>query len=101
MEPFFKIVVSGDEIARGKPNPQIFLLAAERLNVEPRCCVVIEDAVRGVAAAHAAGMHSVGVAANHPRESLQLADVVVSSLTELTADEIEKLAQNCDTYRPK
>jgi len=101
IESFFKAIVSGEEVATGKPDPQIFLLAAKKLNAEPRCCAVIEDAVGGVAAAHAAGMHSVGVAANHPRERLKLADLVVDSLVELTAADIEKLIQTCDTGRLK
>lgn len=101
IESFFKAIISGEEVARGKPDPQIFILAAEKLNAEPSCCTVIEDAVGGVAAARAAGMRSVGVATNHPRDSLKLADLVVDSLTELTAADIEKLMQTCDTSRPK
>jgi len=101
IESFFKAIVSGEEVARGKPDPQIFILAAAKLNAEPCCCAVIEDAVGGVAAARAAGMRSVGVAANHPRDSLKLADLVVDSLAELTAADIEKLIQTCDTSRPK
>jgi beta-phosphoglucomutase len=101
IESFFQAIVSGDEVARGKPDPQIFILAAEKLNAEPSCCAVIEDAVGGVAAARAAGMRSVGVAANHPRDSLKLADLVVDSLAEITAADIEKLIQTCDTSRPK
>ena len=93
IKSLFKAIVSGEEVATGKPDPQIFLLAAKKLNVEPCCCAVIEDAVGGVSAAHAAGMRSVGVAANHPRESLKLADLVVDSLMELTAADIEKLIQ--------
>jgi tRNA threonylcarbamoyl adenosine modification protein YeaZ len=101
IESFFKAIVSGEEVVKGKPDPQIFLLAAEKLNAEPHCCAVIEDAVGGVSAARAAGMRSVGVTANHPRESLKLADLVVDSLAELTASDIEKLIQTCDTSRPK
>lgn len=97
IDSLFKAIVSGEEVATGKPDPQIFLLAARELDAEPRCCVVIEDAVGGVAAAHAAGMRSVGVAANHPRESLKLADLVVDSLEELTPADIVKLIQKCDT----
>ena len=93
LEHFFKAIVTGEEVVKGKPDPQIFLLAAQKLNAQPRCCAVIEDAVRGIEAAHAAGMRSVGVAANHPRESLKLAGLVVNSLAELTALDIEKLVQ--------
>jgi beta-phosphoglucomutase family hydrolase len=101
IEPFFKTIVSGEEVVKGKPDPAIFLLAAEKLKTAPHCCVVIEDAVGGIAAARAAGMCSVGVVANHPRENLNLADVVVGSLAELNACDIEKLIQTCDTDRPK
>ena len=87
------IVVSGEEVVNGKPDPEIFLLAAGRLGVSPACCVVVEDAVGGVAAARAAGMRSIGVAANHPRESLRLADMVVDSLSQVSPSDIEKLLQ--------
>ena len=98
---YFKAIVSGEEIVKGKPDPEIFLLAAQKLNAEPHCCVVIEDAVGGIMAAKTAGMCSIGVATNHPRESLKLADLVVDSLVELTDDDIEKLVHTCDTSRPK
>ncbi|MBN1953616.1 MAG: HAD-IA family hydrolase [Anaerolineae bacterium] len=61
----FRVVVTGDEVARGKPHPDIFLLAAERLSVLPARCLVLEDAPRGIAAAEAAGM--VSAAVPHPR----------------------------------
>jgi tRNA threonylcarbamoyl adenosine modification protein YeaZ len=101
IESLFKIIVSGQEVTRGKPDPQIFLLAAEKLNIEPCCCAVIEDAVGGVAGARTAGMCCVGVAANHPRESLKLANLLVDSLSELNALDIEKLVQTCNTGKPK
>jgi tRNA threonylcarbamoyl adenosine modification protein YeaZ len=101
IESYFKAIVSGEEVARGKPDPQIFLLAAEKLNAEPCCCAVIEDAVGGIAAAHAADMRTIGVAANHPRESLKLADMVVDSLAELGAPDIEKIIHACNTNRLK
>jgi HAD superfamily hydrolase (TIGR01509 family) len=58
----FAVTVAGDEIARGKPAPDMFLAAAERLGVEPARCAVIEDSPPGVAAGRAAGMHTVGIA---------------------------------------
>jgi beta-phosphoglucomutase family hydrolase len=93
IEPFFKTIVSGEEVERGKPDPQSFLLAAEKLKTAPRRCVVIEDAVGGIEAARAAGMRSVAIAASHTREELKTADLVVDSLSEVSVSDIEKLAQ--------
>jgi HAD superfamily hydrolase (TIGR01509 family) len=58
----FAVTVAGDEVARGKPAPDMFLAAAERLGVAPERCAVIEDSAPGVAAGLAAGMRTVGVA---------------------------------------
>jgi beta-phosphoglucomutase len=72
--------VSGDRLPRGKPAPDIFLLAAERLDVAPAQCVVIEDAPAGVAAASAAGMRCLAVTNSHPAAALAGADRIVDSL---------------------
>jgi HAD superfamily hydrolase (TIGR01509 family) len=53
---YFNAIVGGDEVSKGKPDPEIFLTAAERLRVEPATCVVFEDSPAGIRAAHAAGM---------------------------------------------
>jgi len=58
----FAVTVAGDEVAHGKPAPDMFLAAAERLGVEPAACIAIEDSGPGVAAARAAGMTTVGIA---------------------------------------
>ncbi len=77
----FAVSVAGDEIAHGKPAPDMFLAAAERLGVEPASCVVIEDSAPGVAAGVAAGMRTVGVArAPEAKPSLAAADRVVERL---------------------
>src|SRR5574340_293256 len=74
----FGAVVTGMDVTRGKPDPQVFLIAAERLGVAPRWCAVIEDAAPGIAAAQAAGMASVGLTSTgRTRESLAAADLVV------------------------
>ncbi|MER5297176.1 HAD family phosphatase [Streptomyces pharetrae] len=61
LDAFLRTVVSADEVARGKPAPDVFLEAARRLGVDPADCVVLEDAAPGAAAAHAAGMRCVAV----------------------------------------
>lgn len=68
----FDVVVANEGL-RGKPEPDIFLAAAERLGIEPKGCLVFEDAVNGVVAARAAGMSVIGVTTNVPAESLRAA----------------------------
>jgi beta-phosphoglucomutase len=88
----FGAVVHGMDVTRGKPDPQVFLLAAERLGVPPRHCAVVEDAPLGIAAAKAAGMASVGlVSTGRSRAILAAADLVVSSLGKLPPATIRSL----------
>ena len=78
----FDVVVAGDEVAHGKPAPDMFLLAAERLGVEPSACVVIEDSPPGVQAGIAAGMFTLAVCRVPGTEaSLAAADRVVDTLS--------------------
>lgn len=85
LAPFFRAIVSADDVTRGKPDPQVFLLAAERIGVPAARCVVCEDAFAGLEAARAGGMRSIGVATTHPAAALQgQADRVVHRLDELT-----------------
>lgn len=88
---FFKAIVCGEDVHHGKPNPEVFLIAAKRLGVPPEKCVVFEDAHVGLEAARAAGMKVVGVATTHPADTLQDADIVVNRLTEITVDRLQKL----------
>ena len=80
---YFSVIVSAEDVTRGKPDPQVFLLAAERLHVPPAHCVVVEDAVAGVEAALAGGMKALAVTTNHPRAALSHATRVVDSLAEM------------------
>ncbi|MPQ97768.1 HAD-IA family hydrolase [Modestobacter sp. I12A-02628] len=63
-------IVTVDDVARGKPHPDPFLLAAERLGADPRRCLVVEDAPAGLAAGRAAGCATLAVGATHPRHEL-------------------------------
>ena len=81
---YFPLVVSAEDVTHGKPDPEIFLLAAKKLGAPPARCVVFEDAHVGIEAARAAGMKVVGVAGTHPAATLRDADRVVHRLDELT-----------------
>lgn len=76
---YFDITVAGNEIVNGKPAPDIFIKAAQKLQVSPKDCLVFEDAVSGVKAAKAAGMKCVAITTTHPAEALQEADIVIDS----------------------
>src|SRR2546428_561236 len=83
---FFPVVVTSADVPRGKPAPDIFLRAAELLDVRPKDCWVIEDSKPGVAAGLAAGMQVIAITNTHPAAELGQADYVVS-----TYDEVERL----------
>jgi beta-phosphoglucomutase-like phosphatase (HAD superfamily) len=87
----FSAVVTGADVTRGKPDPQVFQLAAERLGVHASACVVVEDAVHGVEAARRAGMKAVALAGTSPREAFGHADRVVESLREITPANLREL----------
>ncbi|MBA7628849.1 Beta-phosphoglucomutase [subsurface metagenome] len=91
VDNYFQVVVWGREVTEGKPSPQAFLLAAKRLEVEPRNCVVIEDAVAGVTAAKRAGMKCLAVTNTHPEKSLMAADLVVDTLETISVDDLARL----------
>jgi len=89
LKAYFTSVTSADEVARGKPAPDVFLLAAKRLGVDPLRCVVIEDAVRGMQAAKNAGMKCIGYVKNPTGD--EPADHIVSDIEELSAHSILQL----------
>jgi beta-phosphoglucomutase len=91
IDKFFDAIACGREVTEGKPSPQIFLLAATKLKADPASCVVIEDAVAGITGARRAGMKSVAVANSHPGDELQGADLIVTSLEEVSIADLERL----------
>jgi beta-phosphoglucomutase len=90
LRAYFDALVSGEKMP-GKPNPDVFLEAARRLEAAPARCVVVEDAVAGVAAARAAGMRCLAVTNTNPASALAAADLVVDSLADLPPDTFERL----------
>ena len=81
--PIPDVLVAAENVAAGKPDPEGYLLGAERLGVDAAQCVVFEDAPAGIAAGKAAGSLVVGVATSHARRELTAADVIVDSLEDV------------------
>lgn len=88
LDGYFAAVAAAEDVTEGKPDPQVFLVAAARLGVGPRDCVVVEDAPAGTEAARRAGMRSVGVLSSHGELT---ADIVVRTLEELPDTAFEDL----------
>lgn len=90
--PYKKMVyVTGSEITRKKPDPELFLVAASRMSILPENCVVIEDAPSGVQAAKAAGAKCIAVTNSTTAESLAKADLICDSLEQINLDTIINL----------
>jgi len=85
------VIISADDVTRGKPDPQVFQLSAQRLGLAPNRCIVIEDAPVGVQAAKAAGALAVAVLIYHPRRSFAQADFTVDRLTDLSVQQLRAL----------
>ena len=92
----FKVFIAGEDVSEGKPSPQVFLLAAQKLGVQPQNCVVIEDAVVGVRAAKRGGMYCIAVTNTSPKEALSEADIVIDSLEKITVGTVGKLFNNAN-----
>lgn len=87
----FNAVVDGNDVTKAKPNPEVFLIAASKLKIEPENCVVFEDSVAGIQAANTAEMISVGIGEKY---ILNEADYIFSDFTEIKIDFINKLITN-------
>jgi beta-phosphoglucomutase len=98
LERFFGAVIACEDTQRGKPDPQVFQMAAARLGATPTRCLVLEDAVAGVQAAKAGGMRCIAVTfvGHHPQEKLRAAgaDLVVESLERVSVETVRGLLGN-------
>ena len=83
----FDAIVDGNDVTHAKPDPEVFLLAAEKLRVTPENCVVVEDSLAGIQAANIAGMTSVGIGSP---ENLSGSDFLFASTGDLTTDFVER-----------
>ncbi len=92
LSKYMKFIISGEEVHKGKPDPEIFLTAAKKINVEAKHCLVIEDASNGVKAAKAAKMKCVGLENIYSgNQDLSEADLVINNLAELDLNIIKEL----------
>jgi beta-phosphoglucomutase family hydrolase len=89
----FDAFVTGEDVTSGKPAPDTFLKAAEKLSIQPGRCIVVEDAVVGIQAAKSAGMAVVAVTNTTEADKLSQADLVVDSLAELAAKDFVALIE--------
>ena len=98
----FQAAVSSEEVAHGKPAPDVYLEAARRISHEPGSCAAVEDSANGLRAAAAAGMGVVAIpnrAFPPEQEALAEADVVLGSITDLTPQVVESLAGSLEVAR--
>ena len=88
--PIPRVMITAESIERGKPDPDCYLKGAAALGVEPRDCIVIEDAPIGAAAARAAGMRLIALTTTHAADQLEPADLIVPDLTHIVVRFVER-----------
>ncbi len=88
---YFPLIVSAEDVSHGKPDPEVFLVAAAKIEVEPKNCIVFEDAQVGINAGLAGGMKVVALSTTHPAEELHGAHRTVSRLDVLSVEELQSL----------
>ncbi len=91
IKTLFQTIISGADVAKGKPDPEGFLLAASRLEIKPESCVVIEDSTAGISAAKNAGMKCLAVTNTRPKSALKQADLIIDSLNNIDVDTLKSL----------
>ena len=93
LENYFNVIISGDDVSKGKPDPEPYLVAAKKLDLDPADCLVLEDATNGIESAKAAGCKCIGVInLNTPLQDRSRADKVINSLEEINLEMINSLA---------
>jgi mannitol-1-/sugar-/sorbitol-6-phosphatase len=87
--PTPQILVSADDVSKGKPDPEPYLMGAKLLGMKPAECLVIEDAPAGIRAAHAGGMKAIAITSTYPTSALQEADAVVQKLAQIEISHLD------------
>jgi HAD superfamily hydrolase (TIGR01509 family) len=91
LDNYINACVTREDVKNGKPSPETFILAAQKLSLLPHYCVVVEDAVHGIEAAKAAGMPVIALTTTRGREDLSAADIIVDNLDELKVEDFVSL----------
>jgi beta-phosphoglucomutase len=91
IDNLFEIIITGYDIQRGKPDPEVFILASQRLGINAEDCIVFEDAVLGVEAAKQGNFRCVGIDRYNNPVRLAKADIVVSDLSEIELEKLQEL----------
>lgn len=90
---YFDVVITGDDVTKGKPHPETYLTAAKKLGLKPEACVVLEDATKGIESAKGAGCKCIAIKnPNVPPQDYSLADLVVDTLDNISVSKLKKLA---------
>jgi sugar-phosphatase len=86
--PIPNVLVSADDVSKGKPDPEPYLTGAKLLGMNPAECLVIEDAPAGIRAAHAGGMKAIGITSTYPASGLQEAEAVIQKLSQVNVESV-------------
>lgn len=91
LRKYFAAIINGSEVSIGKPHPEVYLKLAEKLNVDPKSSIVLEDALSGIEAGKAAGAKVIGLATTHKANELAHTDLVINDFTSLTVERLKEL----------
>ena len=98
LSEYFEIILSSEEVRRGKPEPDLYLEACKQLLLTPRQCIAIEDSILGVQAVKNAKMLCIGITNTVSKDRLKKADIIVNSLSKIS-QAIKKISLNNDRYK--
>ena len=89
LDKYIEVTMSGEDVSKGKPDPEIFLTTAKKLSINPEDCIVVEDAENGVVAAKAAGMKCIALQGNNiGLQDLSNADIIIENFSELSLEQL-------------
>lgn len=91
VEIYFETTVSADDVMKGKPDPEPYLITAKRIGLSPKECCVIEDSKSGVLSAKNAGCYCIGVTTTHDKKDLITSDIIVESFSQINKNMIKNL----------